>query len=173
VPDTHRIVESPIGPLLIGAGDGELTLLYTSRFPEHRPGGGDADDEAVLDETERQLGRYFEGTLTEFDLPIGPRGTPFQQRVWAALCDIPYGETISYGELARRVGRPGSARAVGAANGSNPISIIVPCHRVIGANGKLTGYGGGLPRKAWLIDHEAGHGPGQLALAPAALSAVR
>jgi O-6-methylguanine DNA methyltransferase len=135
------MVESPIGPLLIGAGDGALTLLYTSGFPEH--------------------------------LPLGPRGTPFQQQVWAALCDIPYGETISYGELARRVGRPGSARAVGAANGSNPISIVVPCHRVIGSNGKLTGYGGGLPRKAWLIDHEAGHGPGQLALAPAALTAVR
>jgi methylated-DNA-[protein]-cysteine S-methyltransferase len=93
--------------------------------------------------------------------------------VWTALCDIPYGETISYGELARRVGRPGSARAVGAANGTNPISIIVPCHRVIGSNGKLTGYGGGLPRKAWLIDHEAEDGPGQLALAPAALTAVR
>src|SRR6476619_2075019 len=172
MPDTHRIVESPIGPLLIGAGDGALTLLYTSRFPQHRPGGADAADEAVLDETERQLNRYFAGTLTEFDLPLGQGGTPFQQRVWAALCDIPYGETISYGGLARRVGRPGSDSAVGTATVSNPISIIVPSHRVIVSNGKLTGYGGGLHRKAWLIDHEAGHGPGQLALAPAALTAV-
>jgi methylated-DNA-[protein]-cysteine S-methyltransferase len=96
-------------------------------------------------------------------------GTPFQQRVWQELCEIPYGETISYGELARRVGKPGSARAVGLANGRNPVAIIVPCHRVIGSNGKLTGYGGGLDRKAWLLDHEAGHGPGQLALAPQAL----
>ena len=125
----------------------------------------------MLDETERQLDRYFEGTLTEFDLPLGPRGTPFQQQVWAALCDIPYGETISYGELARRVGRPGSARAVGAANGSNPISIIIPCHRVIGSDGRLTGYGGGIDRKAWLLDHEAGRGPGQLALPVTALTA--
>ena len=154
MPDTHRIVESPIGPLLIGAGDGALTLLYTSRFPEHRPGGGDAIDEAVLDETERQLGRYFEGALTEFDLPLGPRGTPFQQRVWATLCDIPYGETISYGEQARRLGDRNKSRAVGAANGKNPIPIVVPCHRVVGSNGHLTGFGGGIEVKAWLLEHE-------------------
>ena len=156
MPDTHRIVESPIGPLLLGAGDGALTLLYTSRFPEHRPGGGDAADQAVLDETERQLGRYFEGTPTEFELQLGPRGTPFQQQVWAALCEIPYGETISYGELARRLDNPKAVRAVGLANGSNPISIVIPCHRVIGSNGSLVGYGGGLPVKQALLSLERG-----------------
>jgi O-6-methylguanine DNA methyltransferase len=116
---------------------------------------------APLPETRRQLQEYFDGTRTTFDVPLAAQGTEFQQRVWKALCDIPWGETISYGELARRIGDPGASRAVGMANGRNPVSIIVPCHRVIGANGKLTGYGGGMERKAFLIQHEkrktAGH----------------
>ena len=104
----------------------------------------------------QQLDAYFAGELQTFDLPLHMAGTPFQKQVWQGLLTIPYGTTISYAELARRIGRPGASRAVGAANGRNPIGIIVPCHRVIGANGTLTGYGGGLDRKEWLIAHEAG-----------------
>lgn len=101
-----------------------------------------------------QLEEYFAGNRTEFDLEVRPEGTPFQESVWAALLEIPYGDTASYGEIARRVGRPKASRAVGLANGRNPVSIVVPCHRVIGSNGTLTGYGGGLERKAWLLDLE-------------------
>lgn len=104
-----------------------------------------------LGETVRQLLAYFAGELEAFDLPLVPQGTPFQLAVWKRLCEIPYGETISYGELARRVGNPNASRAVGLANGSNPIPIVIPCHRVIGSNGKLTGYGGGLPIKEKLL----------------------
>ena len=102
-----------------------------------------------------QLRAYFAGELLEFELPLRMKGTEFQRLVWKELTNIPFGTTISYAEQARRIGRPGAARAVGAANGRNPISIVVPCHRVIGANGTLTGYGGGLDRKQWLLDHEA------------------
>ncbi|WP_346290870.1 methylated-DNA--[protein]-cysteine S-methyltransferase [Sphaerothrix gracilis] len=102
----------------------------------------------------QQLSDYFAGALTQFDLPLSPQGTPFQQRVWATLKTIPYGATLSYGELAQQIGQPQAARAVGLANGRNPVSIIVPCHRVVGANGKLTGYGGGVERKQWLLNHE-------------------
>jgi methylated-DNA-[protein]-cysteine S-methyltransferase len=105
----------------------------------------------VLKAAERQLGEYFAGNRNTFDLPLAAVGTPFQRRVWDALRKIPYGETISYGELARRVGQPTAARAVGLANGKNPISIVVPCHRVIGSSGKLIGYGGGLGRKQTLL----------------------
>jgi methylated-DNA-[protein]-cysteine S-methyltransferase len=108
----------------------------------------------LLSEPVRQLDAFFAGELRDFDLRLKPRGTAFQQRVWKLLCDIPFGETISYGELARRAGNPAASRAVGLANGSNPIAIVIPCHRVIGSNGKLTGYGGGLPNKRWLIDFE-------------------
>ena len=101
--------------------------------------------------TVSQLRSYFAGEREEFDLPLAPEGTPFQQEVWRRLCEIPYGETISYGELARRIGNPQASRAVGLANGSNPIPIVIPCHRVIGSNGKLTGYGGGLPIKEKLL----------------------
>ena len=104
--------------------------------------------------------QYFNGTRRVFDVPLALEGTAFQRRVWTALCEIPYGETISYGQLARRIGQPTAVRAVGLANGSNPIAIIVPCHRVIGANGTLTGYGGGLPTKARLLDLEKGAGAG-------------
>ena len=104
-----------------------------------------------MGETIRQLRAYFAGELENFDLPLAPQGTPFQLSVWNRLCEIPYGETISYGELARRLGNPNASRAVGLANGSNPIPIVIPCHRVIGSNGKLTGYGGGLPIKEKLL----------------------
>jgi methylated-DNA-[protein]-cysteine S-methyltransferase len=114
------------------------------------------DDQALHDVRE-QLDAYFAGERQTFDLPLQMTGTPFQKQVWQGLMAIPYGTTISYAELARRIGRPGASRAVGAANGRNPIGIIVPCHRVIGANGTLTGYGGGLDRKEWLLAHEAGH----------------
>ena len=116
--------------------------------PEWRHGG------ACLKEPARQLDAYFAGELQDFDLPLKPAGTTFQLRVWELLCRIPFGETISYGELARRYGNPAASRAVGLANGSNPIPIIIPCHRVIGSNGKLTGYGGGLETKRWLLDFE-------------------
>jgi methylated-DNA-[protein]-cysteine S-methyltransferase len=168
------VIDSPLGPLLAVARDGALAELWMSPLPQHETAGpDDPRDRALLDRVAGQLSEYFAGTLTRFDLPLNLDGTPFQRRVWEELVRIPFGETTSYGELARRVGRPGSARAVGAANGQNPVSIIVPCHRVIGSSGRLTGYGGGLHRKAWLLDHEAGHGPGQLALAPAPLLAER
>jgi len=168
--ESFAVVESPLGPLLLGAEEGALTLLWMSSLPERPRGAVDARDRAVLASTGEQLDAYFCGDLTDFDLPLAPRGTPFQQRVWEALVGIPFGETVSYGSLATRLGRPGAARAVGLANGSNPISIIIPCHRVIGSDGRLTGYGGGIDRKAWLLDHEAGRGPGQLALPVTALA---
>jgi methylated-DNA-[protein]-cysteine S-methyltransferase len=159
-----RVIDSPVGPLLLVAREGALAQLWMTPFavPDGEPPAGpDAD---VLDVAERQLTEYFEGRLTAFDVPLTLEGTEFQRLVWDELVRIPFGERISYGELARRVRRPGSARAVGLANGRNPVSIIVPCHRVVGSDGTLTGYGGGLDRKAWLLDHEARQGPGQLAL---------
>lgn len=149
-------LSSPIGDLLLTARDGALTSLHMinsrsdhSISDEWREGGIEA-----LDAARRQLDDYFEGRLQRFDLPIRMIGTPFQLGVWEQLRKIPYGETISYMELARRVGNPGASRAVGSANGRNPISIIVPCHRVIAAAGTLGGYGGGLDRKLWLLEHE-------------------
>ena len=118
--------------------------------PAFLDGAVPCDDHPVLRETARQLGAYFVRDLREFDLPLVMKGTPFQLRVWQALCCIPYGETRSYAEQARAIGAPDAIRAVGAANGRNPIPIVVPCHRVIGSNGKLTGFGGGLPLKRWL-----------------------
>lgn len=119
------------------------------------------DPSAVLDphrgaQVKRQLSEYFQGRRKVFDLELAPAGTPFQQDVWRALVEIPYGECASYSDIARRIGRRDAVRAVGAANGANPISIVIPCHRVIGRDGSLTGYGGGLPLKRWLLDHEAG-----------------
>ncbi len=164
VPAASRVIDSPVGPLQLIVRGGALAELLMTPFAvrDDQPAAG--ADAAVLDDAERQLGAYFEGRGTAFDLPLALDGTPFQCRVWDELLRIPFGERISYGELARRVGRPGSARAVGLANGRNPVSIIVPCHRVVGRDGRLTGYGGGLDRKAWLLDHEARQGPGQLAL---------
>ena len=130
------------------------------RFPEgKRKRGIDASWRAsdnCLAETKRQLREYFAGDRKDFDLDLAPVGTEFQLQVWDSLCEIPYGETCSYGEIADRIGRPKASRAVGAANGQNPIPIVVPCHRVIGKSGHLTGFGGGLPTKEWLLQHERG-----------------
>jgi methylated-DNA-[protein]-cysteine S-methyltransferase len=115
------------------------------------------EDRAPFEEAIAQLSSYFDGTLQRFELKLAPRGTPFQLAVWQKLLEVAYGETISYGELARRVGNPRASRAVGAANGQNPLPIVVPCHRVIGQQGKLTGYGGGLPIKELLLDLERRH----------------
>lgn len=150
-------VDSPIGELLL-SGDGRalhgLHMVHGRRLIE--PAADWREDAAPFAEVRRQLSEYFEGERTAFDLPLALHGTEFQRRVWAALREIAYGETISYGELARRIGRPGASRPVGTANGRNPISVIVPCHRVIGAGGALTGYGGGLERKRLLLELEAG-----------------
>ena len=146
-------IDSPIGDLLLTSDGSALTRLHMEPFevaPEW------IRDPAPLAEAAAQLKAYFDGDLEDFDLPLAPSGTEFQLRVWSALREIPYGETASYGELAAAVGRPGASRAVGAANGRNPIAVIVPCHRVIGANGTLTGYGGGLERKRILLELEAG-----------------
>lgn len=153
-------MHSPIGELTITSVDGLLTGVHMHE-QRHRPSlpPGCIRDDASLTQVVAQLNAYFAGDITAFDLPIELNGTDFQRRVWAALCDIPYGETISYGELARWVGNPKASRAVGLANGRNPVAIVVPCHRVIGADGSLTGYGGGLDRKVWLLEHEASHRP--------------
>jgi methylated-DNA-[protein]-cysteine S-methyltransferase len=149
-------VESPVGELLVTVDPaGRLTRL---RFPSRTPRQPTdwVHDEAPFAELRRQLGAYFAGELEDFQLELAPSGTPFQLDVWRALCAIPYGATTSYGDIARAVGQPGAARAVGGANNRNPIAIVVPCHRVIGASGSLTGYGGGLDRKRLLLELEAG-----------------
>jgi O-6-methylguanine DNA methyltransferase len=155
----HTIVDSPCGPLTLVAREGALAGLYMTG-QRHRPAqetfGPHDDDLSAFDEAARQLDAYFAGDRTRFDLDLALAGTPFQQRVWEALREIPYGETVSYGELAVSLGRPNASRAVGLANGRNPVGIIVPCHRVIGANGSMTGYGGGLDRKRWLLGFERG-----------------
>jgi methylated-DNA-[protein]-cysteine S-methyltransferase len=152
---TTTTMESPVGTLTLTAADGRLTGLHMDG-QRHVPESSldwERDDAGLADVVE-QLEAYFAGSRSTFDVALDLQGTEFQRSVWAGLLEIPYGETISYGELARRVGRPGASRAVGLANGRNPVAIIVPCHRVIGANGTLTGYGGGLDRKVWLLDHE-------------------
>lgn len=158
--NAYTTIDSPIGRLLLHSDGAALTGLYMD-VPAHLPRGMDAWVEdrntGPLPETIRQLGEYFAGRRREFDLPWRLHGTEFQQRVWNALMEIPYGSTWSYGELAKRLGNPKASRAVGLANGRNPISILVPCHRVIGADGSLTGYGGGLERKRWLLAHEGLH----------------
>jgi methylated-DNA-[protein]-cysteine S-methyltransferase len=157
-PRVHTVTGSPVGPLTLVMADGALAGLYM-QTQRHMPppevfGAAAEDTGGLFAEAEGQLRDYFAGRRTEFDLPLALAGTPFQRRVWAELQEIPYGETISYGELAQRIGRPTAARAVGLANGRNPISIIVPCHRVIGADGSLTGYGGGMDRKQHLLTFE-------------------
>jgi len=148
-------IPSPIGPLLLDGTEHALQGLHMSPAAP-LPGWREARE--PFSQAIEQLDQYFAGERTEFDLELDMRGTQFQNDVWNALLTIPYGETRSYGEIARQIGRPDRARAVGAANGSNPVSIIVPCHRVIGSDGSLTGYGGGLPRKRFLLDLEAGVG---------------
>jgi methylated-DNA-[protein]-cysteine S-methyltransferase len=154
----HTFFASPVGPLLLMSDGESLTGLHTES-DKYRPQiGADwiEDHDAIpFAEVQAQLRGYFEGRLTEFDLPLNPQGTTFQMKVWKQLCGIPFGETISYAELARRIGNHKASRAVGMANSRNPISIILPCHRVIGADNSLTGYAGGLDRKRSLLEHEA------------------
>jgi methylated-DNA-[protein]-cysteine S-methyltransferase len=154
----HTIIDSPVGPLTLVAAGGSLVGLYM-QVTRHQPGPGQLGEAAQpgpepLAAAAGQLAGYFAGELTGFDLPLAMDGTGFQRRVWAALQQIPYGETVSYGQLADEIGAPGASRAVGLANGRNPIGIVVPCHRVIGADGSLTGYGGGMDRKRFLLDLE-------------------
>jgi methylated-DNA-[protein]-cysteine S-methyltransferase len=151
--------DSPIGRLLLTTDGTALTGLYMEISRKAQSTQGWVEDGTVgpLAETVRQLTEYFAGTRREFNLPLRLEGTAFQKRVWRELTEIPYGETWSYGQLAKRINKPSASRAVGLANGRNPISILVPCHRVIGANGSLTGYGGGLERKQWLLAHEGLH----------------
>lgn len=145
--------DSPVGELLLlGSEDGLREVRWKERG---LPPGGEIRSCDMLDETARQLGAYFAGRLLRFDLPLDLVGTPFQVQAWRALADVPYGTTISYGDQARRLGRPAAARAVGAANGRNPVPIVLPCHRIVGADRSLVGFGGGLDRKAWLLEHEA------------------
>ncbi|WP_037673781.1 methylated-DNA--[protein]-cysteine S-methyltransferase [Streptomyces griseus] len=154
----HTVIDSPYGPLTLVADDGVLCGLYMTE-QRHRPteeSFGARADTALFAEAEEQLEAYFAGGLKEFTVELRLAGTPFQRSVWDQLRRIPYGETRSYGELADALGNPKASRAVGLANGRNPIGIIVPCHRVIGASGSLTGYGGGLTRKQRLLDFEKG-----------------
>lgn len=144
----YCVIPTPVGPLRIDETEGAIVAVNfvdEALCPPATP---------LLAEAVRQLNAYFDGTLTAFALPIRQEGTAFRMACWQALCTIPYGETISYGEQARRIGKPKAIRAVGGANHHNPISIIVPCHRVIGADGSLTGYGGGVEIKQWLLEHE-------------------
>ena len=154
----HRTtIDSPIGTITLVADDDALVEVH---LPDEKvPSTIAAEDtapaeHAVLAQAAAELGEYFAGERQTFDVPLAPRGTEFQLAAWQALRTIPYGETVSYGEQARRLGDARKARAVGAANGRNPLPIIVPCHRVVGANGHLTGFGGGIECKAWLLDHE-------------------
>jgi methylated-DNA-[protein]-cysteine S-methyltransferase len=153
----HVDIDSPVGRLRLVEADGALLAV---RFldPPDEPARGSALDPGACANAHRQLDEYFEGRRRAFDLALAPEGTPFQRRVWDELCRIPFGTTISYRELAARIGQPTATRAVGLANGRNPIAIVVPCHRVIGADGSLTGYGGGLDRKRYLLGLEQGRG---------------
>jgi methylated-DNA-[protein]-cysteine S-methyltransferase len=146
-------VPTPVGDLLLTSDGRALSRVLFDGTPE--PDWEERRDDVLVTAVE-QLGEYFAGERTDFDLPLAPAGTPFQLRVWEALRSIPYAETRSYGHLAAQVGQPSASRAVGAANGRNPLPIVVPCHRVIGADGRLTGFGGGLPRKEWLLSMERG-----------------
>jgi methylated-DNA-[protein]-cysteine S-methyltransferase len=148
-------IDSPLGSLFLRGEEDSITGLF---LPDHKrwrgPDPAWQRSDAAFTAARRQLAEYFAGERQEFDLPLRPEGTAFQQKVWHELRQIPFGTTITYAELARRIGQPAAARAVGHANGRNPISIIVPCHRVIGAGGSLTGYAGGVAKKQWLLDWE-------------------
>lgn len=152
----YRHIDSPVGPLLVAGNDDGLQLIefHAPRHPMPRDASWHEGDHAVLQRAQLQLDEYFAGKRCRFDLPLAPRGTPFQREVWWELAKIPFGGTISYAELATRVGRPTATRAVGAANGRNPLPVVLPCHRVIGADGSLTGFGGGLPTKRFLLQLE-------------------
>ena len=159
MPHACKMIDSPLGGLTLVASDkGLAAILWKDENPRRvlRSSLVEDPDHPVLVETERQLRAYFAGRLTTFSLPLDFEGTAFQKSVWQALLTIPFGETRSYGEIARQIGRPTAGRAVGAANGRNPISIVAPCHRVIGSNGALTGYAGGLAAKEHLLGLERG-----------------
>jgi len=153
------IKESPVGEILL-TGDGRsLTGLYLKgqkHFPTQTAEWTESDSAQPFADVKQQLSEYFSNQRQSFNLPLAAKGTEFQQTVWQLLPDIPYGETVSYGSLAHKLDKPSASRAVGAANGRNPISIIVPCHRVVASNGKLTGYAGGVDKKQWLLAHEQG-----------------
>lgn len=152
---SYGYFDSPVGPLLVAGAAGRLHRI---RFPAEtrtwEPRSGWRREESLFVDAFRQLHAYFAGESTDFDLPLRLAGTAFQNEVWAALCDIPFGATISYGALASRIGKPTASRAVGRANGANPLPIVVPCHRVVGSNGSLTGFGGGVEVKRFLLAHE-------------------
>jgi len=154
-----KTIDSPVGALKLIASDRGLAVLVWDDEKDHRVPAliaEHSDDHPVLVDAERQLAEYFAGTRTSFTVKLAFAGTDFQRECWNALLTIPYGETRSYGQIARQIGKPDAVRAVGAANARNPIAIITPCHRVIGSTGKLTGFGGGLPVKAHLLAHEGG-----------------
>ena len=165
----YTYMKSPNDTILLARNEAGLTHInFQEGKHKVQPGVSWRREDGPLLEAIDQLRAYFDGNRQSFDLPLAPNGTSFQQRVWRALQDIPYGDTITYGELASHIGRPTASRAVGAANAQNPLPIVIPCHRVIGANGKLTGYAGGLNIKQALLDHEqrvSGVGPTQLSLA--------
>ena len=149
----YRFIDSPIGRLLIG-GDGKRLQVIQFPGPARTPGPDWQRDDHAFAQAERQLSEYFAGQRRQFDLPLAPNATPFQSRVLAALQNIPYGETRSYSDIARTIGKPKAVRAVGAANAKNPLPVVIPCHRVIGKDGSLTGFGGGLPTKRYLLNLE-------------------
>ena len=154
----YKVIDSPVGKLKLVASDAGLVAVLWENDKPNRVRLSDLTESAnhpILTQAERQLTDYFAGKRKEFSVPLDMRGTPFQKNVWEALLSIPFGETRSYGQLAKQLGNPGAMRAVGAANGKNPISIVVPCHRVIGTNGKLTGFAGGLKTKEHLLKLEA------------------
>ena len=156
----YATLESPLGPVLVAADDDGLRQIsFLAGTRAVTPPADWVRDEGALAAALAQLRAYFAGRRQAFDLPLAARGTAFQQRVWRALCEIPYGQTISYGTLARRIGQPSASRAVGAANGRNPLPIVVPCHRVIGSTGRLTGFAGGLHLKEGLLALEQAQAP--------------
>lgn len=151
-----HVHESPVGPLTLVSDGAALAGVYFESQKHGSPPAGPKGTDKIIDMARKQLDSYFAGKRKSFDIPLRPVGTAFQTRVWDALTRIPYGETTSYGAIANAIGSPKAVRAVGAANGRNPIPIIIPCHRVIGANGSLTGFGGGMARKEHLLDLERG-----------------
>ncbi len=161
----YRYLDSPLGRLLLVGNDAGLNLVHMDEQTRLPPQTSWTQAERQLDQACRQLDEYFGGQRRRFDLPLAPRGTAFQQAVWRALLEIPFGETRSYRQQAERIGRPTAIRAVGTANGANPLAVIVPCHRVIGSDGSLTGYAGGLARKALLLELEGASLPAQARLA--------
>lgn len=170
----HTLISSPLGHILLMADDRGLTgINFQDAEGAKRPPTGSAESRAPFEAAVKQLNAYFRGEGKEFDLPLSPHGTPFQRSVWNALREIPYGETTSYGNLARRLGKPTAQRAVGAANGRNPLPIVVPCHRVVGSDGRLTGYYGGTHLKEYLLNLEGGTAGTAKTVSPSDLTCQR